>query len=204
MAKEDGVRFIERLFPGLRPRYVHHEDDEDICQVVLCDMLRKWDSLAITTDSQFANTFSRFYGTRKWINRGRRARQMASGTYWMTHPGGIPTRYLGHEGKHGKRVLDGDLAISSTASLTTQYNPWCSHRTEALEWIAQLPTPLYRRVLTLYFIEGYTLSETGALLGWHKDKVAAIVKEGVTYLQAVHKQELEEGRNVSVTVGGGP
>lgn len=204
MSQEDGARFVERLFPQLRPRYVHHEDDEDVCQIVLWDMLKKWDSLNIMTDQEFTSTFSRFYGMRQWIERTRRARQLVSGTYWLHRPGGIPSKYLGYQSQRQAhttgKTLECDLAIPSTASLTTQYNPWCSHRTEALEWIARLPTPLYRRILTLYYIEGYTLPEVGAILGWHRDKVGVIIKEGVALLRATYKAELEEGRSLS----GGP
>ena len=202
MSKESGARFIERLFPGLRPHFIKTADDEDVCQIVLCDMLGKWNTLHIHTDEEFTQTFSRFFGTRKWIERGRRVRQLTSGTYWLRHAGGIPIKYLGHRigNKYGHgRSHETDLAIPSAPSLTTQYNPWCNNRIEALEWIAQLPTPLYKRLLTLYYIEGYTLSEIEALLNWPRDRAGIVIKEGVAYLQHIRKCELEEeGRSANV------
>ena len=204
MSKHNDVQpvewYIERLFPALRPKYIRTEEDEDICQIVLCDMVRKWERLCVTTDEEFIDIFSRFYGTRKWIERGRRARQLVSGTYWLTHPGGIPTRYLGYNKQHGHgRTLEFDLAIPSTTSLTTQYTPWSSDRIEALEWIERLPTPLYRRLFFLYFIEGYTLSEIGKLLNWPRERVGLVIKEGVVCLQVLYKQDCEEeGRSANV------
>lgn len=203
---EHMVDCIERLYPLLRPRFVHEADDEDLCQVVLCDMLRKADTLQVTTDAAFTDTFSRFYGTRKWIDRGRRARQLSSGTYYMTHPGGIPHKYTQRIMINGRVTRsETDLAIPSTASLTTEYNPWDGHRTNALEWIDQLPTPLARKVMTLYYIEGYTLSEVGVIMHWHRDTVGAYLKEGVAFLKAMRQCDMEEGRNVSVgpTLQGG-
>jgi DNA-directed RNA polymerase specialized sigma24 family protein len=199
LGKEEGVRYIERLFPGIRPRYVHQADDEDICQIVLCDILKKWDTLGITNDKEFTYTFHRFYGTSKWVQRSRKARALAGGTYWMSHAGGIPAQHRDDgQGPKGVRLRSVDPVIESNPSMTTAYNPWVNHRVEALEWISYLPTPLYRRIFTLHFIEGYSQSEVGALIGSYRERVGIIINEGIQLLKATHKAQQEEGRNVSV------
>lgn len=179
MAHEEATRFIERLLPGLRKRHVRYDSDEDICQHTLFDMLKKWDTLEITTDAKFANVFSRFYHTLKWVERAHRARSLSRGTYWLTHAGGMP-----------------DEARMEMQS-SVQYNPWKHNRIEALEFIELLPTPLYRKSFYLYFIEGYTQSEAAVMVGTTRELFIGIIREGIAFLKAKQQMANLEGRNVS-------
>ena len=185
MGKEEGVRYIERLFPDLRRKYVHKADDEETCQTVLCDLLKRWDTLEVTSDKEFTHHFHRFYGKAKWVERSRRARSLVGGRYWLTHAGGVPAK----EEEHGK---------SNPYGTTTEYNPWNNDRVHAMEWIGYLPTPLYRKIFTLYYIEGYSHAEVGAMVGSYREQISLIIREGVQLLKAINQQQQEEGRNVTV------
>ena len=200
MPHTEATQYIERLFPSLRKKYVRTEDDEDLCQLVLFDLLKKWPVLQITDDKGFNNVFARFYFTSKWVERSRRARSLASGTYWLSHAGGIPDCY--YEGvdtlnKNKQGAHRAEPVLSNPFGVTTEYNPWNNNRVDAAEWIACLPTPLYRKVFTLYYIEGYTQSEVGVMVDSYRERVNVILQEGVVLLQKIHAaQAHEEGRTV--------
>ena len=196
MAHEEATRFIERLLPGLRKRHVRYDSDEDICQHTLFDMLKKWDTLEITTDAKFANVFSRFYHTLKWVERAHRARSLSRGTYWLTHAGGIPEyNFSSYRDSAGEwespqpRLIIGDHNLKAC-------DPWETARTEALEFIELLPTPLYRKSFYLYFIEGYTQSEAAVMVGTTRELFIEIIREGITFLKAKQQVANLEGRNV--------
>lgn len=196
----EAAHYIERLFPQLRKQYVKHADDEDICQYVLFDLLKKWEQLNITSDEQFTNMFARFFYTSKWVERAHRARSLSRGSYWLRHAGGIPLAYYEHAGNQSSRwgTLLEEPRITNPHGVTTEYDPWNSNRVDALEWIEQLPTPLYRKIFTHYYIEGYTQSEIGAMIGSYRERVNLILQEGVILLQQARLVQLtEEGRNVS-------
>ena len=164
MTHEQLEGYIIQLLPSFRRKYVKIDDDDDLLQLTLIDLHKKCCTLDAPTEKAFTDLFMSYYRMHQFRRRSHIAEAIKIGSYL--------------------RQFMGDYQREAVV-FETQYNPWETPLTQALEYIQCVDNPRWQAMMYMYYIEGYTMKEIAVAYRIAEKQVFKTLEKAVKRIQKV-------------------